>query len=533
MDGIERFVPEHRRTNFKNRGAFGADELRRRREEAQIEIRKAKREESLFKRRQTAVPQVDDSDSDDDDIPQSSVSLNLLGQYTNDLLSDDPQRQLSAAIAFRKELCKERNPPIQQVIECGVVPRLVQFLSSTDTMLQFQSAWALTNIASGSHEQTEVVVKSGAIPHFVSLLSSTEAEVQEQAIWALGNIAGDSPSSRNEVLNAGVLPPLLSLIQSSTKISLIRNATWTLSNFCRGKQPAPDWDQIQVVLPALTHLLHYNDDEVLIDACWAVSYLSDGSNQKIQAVIDTGIVRRIVELMGKPNHQLQTPALRSIGNIVTGTDAQTQVVINAGALPKLLQLLGSSKENLRREASWTLSNITAGNPQQNQAVIDNNLIPPLIHLMSTAEFKTKREACWALSNATTSAVKNPEQMQYLVKQGCIKPFVDLINSHDNHVIRVSLDGIENILRVGEIIKEQTGAAENEYAIYIEEAGGLEALNKAQHNSHEEIYRRSFDIITRYFDEGEIDDADGMYAPATNTEGMYSFGTQQPQGEYQF
>ena len=47
----ERFIPEHRRTQFKAKNTFKPDELRRRREEQQVEIRKAKREEGLAKRR--------------------------------------------------------------------------------------------------------------------------------------------------------------------------------------------------------------------------------------------------------------------------------------------------------------------------------------------------------------------------------------------------------------------------------------------------------------------------------------------------
>lgn len=47
----ERYIPEHRRTQFKAKGTFKQDELRRRREEQQVEIRKQKREENLAKRR--------------------------------------------------------------------------------------------------------------------------------------------------------------------------------------------------------------------------------------------------------------------------------------------------------------------------------------------------------------------------------------------------------------------------------------------------------------------------------------------------
>ena len=56
-----------------------------------------------------------------------------------------------------------------------------------------------------------------------------------QAMWALGNVAGDSPKCRDLVLSHGALMPLLAQLTDNTKLSMLRTATWTLSNFCHGK----------------------------------------------------------------------------------------------------------------------------------------------------------------------------------------------------------------------------------------------------------------------------------------------------------
>lgn len=288
----------------------------------------------------------------------------------------------------------------------------------------------------------------------------------------------------------------------------------------------------------LAKLVYMLDDEVLIDACWAISYLSDGSNDKIQAVIEASIPRRLVELLVHASTSVQTPALRSVGNIVTGDDVQTQVIINCGALPSLLALLGSPKDGIRKEACWTISNVTAGNSHQIQSVIDANIIPPLINLLSTGDFKTRKEACWAISNATSGGLQKPDQIRYLVSQACIKPLCDLLACPDNKIIQVALDGLENILKVGDMDKEAADprapdSSVNRYALFIEEAGGMEKIHECQNNANEEIYMKAYNIIERYFSDEEDAGADiEELAPNQNAQG-YALGTQQPQGGFNF
>lgn len=80
-------------------------------------------------------------------------------------------------------------------------------------------------------------------------------------VWALGNIAGDSPVCRDLVLQQGAMGPLLQQLTDRSKLSMLRNATWTLSNFCRGK-PQPSFEHVRPALPTLAQLIHSVDEEV-------------------------------------------------------------------------------------------------------------------------------------------------------------------------------------------------------------------------------------------------------------------------------
>ena len=519
-----------RKKNFKK--TLDPNVSRLNRESTTISIRKSKKDENLSKRRQMGTHPSDPNGPMPSGAASSAVTapssahqakLDNLPQMVAGVMSNDINHQTEYTTAFRRLLSIEKNPPIQQVIDAKVVPRFIQFLQNDAApSLQFEAAWALTNIASGTSDHTHVVISEGGVDIFVRLLASGNDDVREQAVWALGNIAGDSPPCRDQVLNSLAMQPLLGQLNQNSKLSMLRNATWTLSNFCRGK-PQPKFELVRPCLPTLAQLIFSVDEEVLTDACWALSYLSDGQNEKIQKVVEAGVCRRLVELLLHPSAAVQTPALRTVGNIVTGDDLQTQIIINFNVLPCLLSLLGSPKKGIRKEACWTISNITAGNTEQIQSVIEHNLIPPLIQLLANAEFDIKKEAAWAISNATSGG--SAEQIKFMVTQGCIRPLCELLTVSDTKIITVALEGLENILKVGLTEMQRKGSAMNEMATFIAEAEGLTKIEALQTHDNQDIYYKSIKILESYFAVDEVEDAG--FAPEVAEGGnVFAFGQQQ-------
>jgi importin subunit alpha-6/7 len=63
-------------------------------------------------------------------VPDQAIAERLqhLPEMVNGVTSMDPVLQLEATGQFRRLLSIEKNPPIQAVINAGVVPKFVEFL---------------------------------------------------------------------------------------------------------------------------------------------------------------------------------------------------------------------------------------------------------------------------------------------------------------------------------------------------------------------------------------------------------------------
>lgn len=151
---------------------------------------------------------------------------------------------------------------------------------------------------------------------------SPYVEIQEQVIWGLGNIAGDGPPNREKVFESGAANLISDILDSKQhhEDSFIRQASWALSNLCRGR-PTPNIDLVTRCIPSLCKILKsHNSTEIIGDICWALSYISDGGIEFCTLIVSQDILRRLIELFDHEDLSVVISSLRSIGNCLTGDD---------------------------------------------------------------------------------------------------------------------------------------------------------------------------------------------------------------------
>lgn len=73
-------------------------------------------------------------------------------------------------------MASEKTKPINEIIQAGMIPLIVPFVSlEKDELMQLEATWILTNVASGSSTQTFFILD--CTPNLVNLLRSLNQEI--------------------------------------------------------------------------------------------------------------------------------------------------------------------------------------------------------------------------------------------------------------------------------------------------------------------------------------------------------------------
>eukprot|EP00475_Leptophrys_vorax_P020533 TRINITY_DN2811_c0_g1_i1.p1 TRINITY_DN2811_c0_g1~~TRINITY_DN2811_c0_g1_i1.p1 ORF type:complete len:473 (-),score=116.17 TRINITY_DN2811_c0_g1_i1:156-1547(-) len=377
--------------------------------------------------------------------------------------------------------------------------KLVESLSHTSAEVSDEAFSALKEllISEGSQEQIAAAVQTGVVEVLTQLFAnSPDDDIKEQAVHVLDIIACSSTIHRDIVLQSGVLKPLVSNLMSS-KPSLSRSTSSIVSNLLAGN-PRPSWELFLPVLQPLANSFYGSQDEqVISNLCWVWCNFTDHiEHDKLNLILRSGICRKLVQLMLHESPLIRTPALRTVGNIVTGDDLATQVILNCGALEAFSHLLNTSRDQeTRKDVCWAISNVTAGPREQIQQVMNSGLIDRLVEICledhKSASFEVQEEATWAISNAFWG---DYSQVAELVEKGCATAVCRLMSTNDSKIRMACMLGMERVLKLGR--KESTNSYTDEFV----SCGAFKLLKQIAKNDDDDEVRKEAESLLKFFDD---------------------------------
>eukprot|EP01084_Bolivina_argentea_P071117 129326_1 len=447
-----------------------------------------------------------------------------LSQWVKDCYSQYP---LQSIINIRKLIARpeENNPPIQQVIDSGVIPQIIKLLTQNnynfdmfisgysrqfnfeyiihsdiinyirnicklyciDGKLQSEVRWILTNICSFTDDQTQYIVNQGAIPILIDGLKDTSSiEIKSNSISALANITG-TLEFINIVLEHGTLDPVMNIIkntnlktQNKIEIELLQDIARLLNNLCRDK--IPNWKYVKLLIPMLTMLFRAQDEETLSLALWGISKLLQSHDENllerrhIDAVLNNEYLSQIIALLRHKSESIRRPALRICSNI-SYTDYSNSDMRQLTDLHLLSALnnLFSDSDLIKAECCCLISNLCV-TEEQIESVIKTNLFPKIINSLKNDEYSVAIEALWAVNNAAMNGYDH--DIQYLIDDGVISALFGWFNKTKttSKQWKVALETIKFVINAAQIVK----CSDNDdkgYKYYVEKCDTMYDLNE--------------------------------------------------------
>ncbi|CAG9538642.1 unnamed protein product [Cercopithifilaria johnstoni] len=539
-----------REAMYKNKG-MTSDAMRKRREEACAEIRRAKRYDDLNKRRQIDLAptnaeeepgrelevnvrscsawsqviamagheQIDSFDFHFINYVECVFSFQLLlvfegfeaGNGTDERivckLCGECAEEVEEALDFYRRRFRTSNASdvADEIVALNLIPRIVDLLGTGPTLnIRRTATHVVGAIVSICSTHTEAIVKSGAVPHLVDLIGNPDREMRELTLFALGNIAAECCEYRDLCIAYGMAQKMTMMPDGTMTLMEARCTVWAASNLCRGKDPPVDLEKIAMLLPLFNEALYSNDTLIISDACRAFGRLLDAAPESsYEYILKPSTVECLVEHMGNSNSKISLAALLAVGNIVSGDDEQTQSVLNCtNALNHIHRLLLDGEQKTKREVCWVLSNIAAGTTSQIQTIFDAGIIPSLIQILKTETFQVRSEACWVIANAITGG--NREHVSRIVREGALIPLSDMLTVMDCSVVVVVLKTLAEILECGEYCKVD---GQNPYAVRLEELNVIDKLEFLMLSANTEIFFKACAIMEKYYlrEDDEQDD----------------------------
>ncbi|CAL5071081.1 unnamed protein product [Urochloa decumbens] len=194
----------------------------------------------------------------------AEVQVKPILEIVSQLIHSADEKILADACWTVYYLCGGVDDAIQDALDAGVCPQLVNLLMHASSSVLLPVIMALARISAGDDAQVQVLIENGILNCLAQLLGrSYPKNIKKQACLIVSNIATGSKDQIQAVIDASIISPLIVLLKTS-ETDIKKEAAWALSNAASGASS----EQIQYLvsrgcLEPLCNVLTYQDPDLV------------------------------------------------------------------------------------------------------------------------------------------------------------------------------------------------------------------------------------------------------------------------------
>ena len=275
------------------------------------------------------------------------MSLSLMEDAHAIITIDATARNLGVVLSANATACRLLDAAP------GLGARLAALLGHTDEAVVLPALRTVGNLASGAERLTQAVVDGGALAGLVPLLLSRRRNFRREAAWAVSNIAAGTHAQISALLaTRGLLDAVLETMVSA-EWHVRKEAAWVVCNAAAAGTPAHDCKIVAGgAIPPLVSVLASDEERmitVVLDAVGAMLSVeaklkADGNPAAdmcrfAQQFEENGLIQRLEELQAHASHDVYDKAYalltKYFGEEEAGAEEPPQAADAAAAAAKL------------------------------------------------------------------------------------------------------------------------------------------------------------------------------------------------------
>ena len=329
-----------------------------------------------------------------------------------------------------------------------ILELLMKFIASSSIRIQVETSWLISVITtSESEELIKPLIKLEYIRAIESRLGSENPQLQVHIIHTLANIAAFDKDYRDLLIKEEIPDKVNMLLNQKYLENKVHHAAIFLICNIFSAGPIPSSAEINQLVAHIMDALWVNEDEVLIDALWALKFITDSTSViNYSHALNKETAQAILIYIQSENQRVADLAMEVLGNLSAGQDLDGELLTACGAMDVIKEILEGDKNNsIKRNIIWILSNLIACGPLVISEFLSVKVHLTILKFLFGENIGIIQETGWVICNALMKGTN--KQIITLIQDGVLEKYLNLLFINDSNIRYFVLDTISKVLKL--------------------------------------------------------------------------------------